>query len=120
MPRNMSFSMTTDQFRRKEKTVTRRFGWWNAKPGDIYNGVEKAMGLKKGEKIKVIHQIRIISAVPEKLGDMVKRPDGGYLELVKERMPFGIQCPREFVDTLARKSGKTLDALVNRIEFEYL
>lgn len=23
MPRNLSFSMTTDQFRRKEKTVTR-------------------------------------------------------------------------------------------------
>lgn len=112
--------MTTDQFRRKDKTVTRRFGWWHAKPGDIYNGVEKAMGLAKGEKITVIHQIRVISAAPEKLGAMLDYPDGGYLELVKEGMPFGIQCPREFVDTLAVKSGKTLDDLVNRIEFEYL
>lgn len=120
MPRNMSFSMTTEQFRRREKTVTRRFGWWHAKPGDIYNGVEKAMGLKKGEKITVIHQIRVISAKPEALGDMLLRPDGGADELAKEGFPFGILCPKEFVYALARKSRKALTDKVNRIEFEFL
>lgn len=112
--------MTTAQFRAKEKTVTRRFGWWNAKAGDVYNGVEKAMGLKKGEKINVLHGIRVISAEPEPLGAMLDRPDGGYDELAKEGFPFGIRCPREFVETLARKSGKTLADPVMRIEFTYL
>jgi len=112
--------MTTPQFRRKEKTVTRRFGWWHAKPGDIYHGVEKAMGLKKGEKITVIHRIRVISAAPEALGDMLLRPDGGHSELAKEGFPFGHSDPKEFVYALARKSGKALTDPVMRIEFEYL
>lgn len=112
--------MTTPQFRAKQKTVTRRFGWWHAAPGDIYHGVEKAMGLKKGESIVRIHTIRVISATPEPLGAMLDYPDGGHDELAKEGFPFGIRDPREFVDTLARKSGKALDALVNRIEFEYI
>lgn len=120
MPRNMSFSMTTEQFRRREKTVTRRFGWWNAKPGDIYNGVEKAMGLKKGEKINVLHRIRVVAAAPEALGDMLLRPDGGHSELAKEGFPFGILCPKEFVYALASKSGKALTDQIMRIEFEYL
>lgn len=58
MPRNMSFSITTDQVRNREKNVTRRNGWWFLKSGDIVNAVEKTMGLKKGEKIKRICQIR--------------------------------------------------------------
>jgi len=49
--RNMSFAMTTKQVRNQTKTVTRRFGWWFLKAGDIVQPVEKAMGLKKGEKI---------------------------------------------------------------------
>ncbi len=60
MPRNMSFSMTTAQFRARTKTVTRRLGWWNLKPGDVIMGVEKAMGLKKGEKVKRLGRIRIV------------------------------------------------------------
>ena len=34
MPRNMSFSMITDQILCGTKTVTRRFGWWWLRPGD--------------------------------------------------------------------------------------
>jgi len=51
MPRNMSFMLTTAQYCARTKDVTRRLGWANLKPGDMFNGVEKAMGLKKGEKI---------------------------------------------------------------------
>lgn len=49
--RNISFAMTTEQFRRGEKDVTRRFGWWFLKPGDQLRVVEKTIGLKKGEKM---------------------------------------------------------------------
>ena len=48
MARNMSFALTTEQFKARTKTVTRRFGWWFLKPGDVVRGVEKAMGLKPG------------------------------------------------------------------------
>jgi len=41
--RNMSFSMTTPQFKTRTKTVTRRLGWWFIQPGDLVYGVEKGM-----------------------------------------------------------------------------
>lgn len=50
MPRNMSFALTTQQFKDKAKTVTRPFGWHFLQTGDIICGVEKCMGFKKGEK----------------------------------------------------------------------
>lgn len=50
--RNMSFMHTKEQFRARTKFVTRRVGWWNLNPLDILQGVEKAQGLKKGEKVK--------------------------------------------------------------------
>jgi len=44
--RNMSFAMTTNQILAQTKTVTRRFGWWNLKTGDVVQPVKKTMGLK--------------------------------------------------------------------------
>ena len=58
--RNISFSMTTEAVRRREKTVTRRLGWWNLKPGTVLQAVEKAQGLKKGEHVKPICLIRVV------------------------------------------------------------
>lgn len=49
--KNISFMLTTEQVRTRIKTVTRRMGWRNSKPGDVLCGVEKGMGLKAGEKI---------------------------------------------------------------------
>lgn len=70
--RNMSFSMTTEQVRNKTKTVTRRFGWWNLKPGTKLWAVEKSQGLKKGEKIKRISQIEVVSVRAEKLQEITE------------------------------------------------
>jgi hypothetical protein len=55
MPRLMSFAHTTDQIRNRTKTVTRRNGWADLKPGELFWAVEKAMGLKPGEKVKRVH-----------------------------------------------------------------
>jgi len=112
MPRNMSFSLTTDQIKNRTKTVTRRNGWWFLKSGDIVNAVEKAMGLKKGEKIKRICQIRIISTWAEPLsaitGDDV------------EKEGFSDWTPEEFV-AMYSKHNRCLDTdPVNRIAFEYV
>lgn len=65
--RNMSFSITTKQMYAGTKDVTRRLGWWNLKVGDVVMAVEKGMGLKKGEKVKRIYPIEIVSVSREPL-----------------------------------------------------
>lgn len=112
MPRNMSFSMTADQFRARTKTVTRRFGWWFLKPGDQVWGVEKAMGLKAGEKIKRLGMIRIVSTRIEPLNAITNA------ELDLEGLPD--TSPREFIALLCERCRVQPDAPVNRIEYEYL
>lgn len=52
MPRLMSFALTTEQIELQTKTVTRRQGWQNLKPGTLLQPVKKAMGLRRGEKVQ--------------------------------------------------------------------
>ncbi len=112
MPRNMSFMLTTPQFRNQTKTVTRRLGWRFLKPGEIVNGVEKCQGLKKGEKIKRIGKIRILSTDWQPLRNITADDCGleGFPEMT----------PAEFVEFFCRHNKCTPDTIVNRIEFEYL
>lgn len=112
MARNMSFALTTEQFKARRKSVTRRFGWWFLKPGDIVCGVEKTMGLKLGEKLKPLGMIRIVSTRSEPLNAITQD------EVINEGFP---QCtPQQFVSMLADHYGVPPTAAVNRIEFEYL
>ena len=116
--RIISFSMTTPQFIDGSKTVTRRFGWWNLKPGDKLAVVEKAMGLRKGEKMKRLGVIEIISTRHEPLNAMERPVNYGREELRLEGYPFGITDPSEFVRVLAQKSKVPESQIVNRIEFK--
>lgn len=118
MPRNMSFALTTKQAREKTKTVTRRLGWWFLKPGDIVQQVERGMGLKKGEKIKRIHLIRIVSTRGEPLEAMFCNVGYGLLECQKEG--FSDKNPEWFVRMFARHNKCRIGTEVNRIEFEYV
>lgn len=114
MPRNMSFSMTTEQVHRGDKTVTRRLGWWDLEPGTILNACEKCMGLKKGERVEAIRQIRVVSVRKEKLNQVTQE------DVVREGFP---QMSREEFITFFLKGHKCkLGPLttVNRIEFEYI
>ena len=108
----MSFAMTTGQVRARSKDVTRRFGWWFLKPGDIVNAVEKSMGLKKGEKIVRLCQIRIVSTRAEPLN-----------QIAVEDMPregFPDMTTSAFVQMLVDNYRCDPAKPVNRIEFEYL
>jgi len=112
--RNMSFAMTTEQVRNQSKTVTRRFGWWFLKPGDVVQPVVKGMGLKKGEKVeKIGPPIRIVSTRTEALRDMTDE------DCVREGFPEMDRVA--FINVLClhyRTVGPC--TYVNRIEFEYL
>lgn len=110
MARNMSFAMTTDQMRDGTKSVTRRFGWYFLKPGQIVWAVEKAMGLKKGEKIKRICAIKIISTRSEPLCAI------DQADVIREG--FSDWSPRQFVNMLVQHYKVDPLETVNRIEFE--
>ena len=117
MARNMSFAMTTQQFQDRTKTVTRRFGWWFLNPGDIVMGVEKSMGLKKGEKIKHLGLIRIVSTNRESIFDVTRE------DCIKEGFPDFY--PDDFIDMMSDHYPKRifrppLGDMINRIEFKYM
>ena len=112
MPRNMSFSMTTRQFRDRTKTVTRRLGWSFLKPGDVVCGVEKGRGLKKGEKIKRLGLIEIVSVRRDRLNAITA------VDVSREGYPD--MWPNGFVEMFCRANRCQPDAWVNRIEFRYL
>ena len=112
MPRNMSFMLTTKQIENKTKTVTRRRGWLFLKGGETVNACEKCQGLKKGEKINKLSQIRIKNTRREPL-DIIDQ-----LECEKEGFPD--MTPDEFIDMYVTHMGGAGDQYVTRIEFEYL
>ena len=113
MSRNMSFMLTTEQIRNRTKTVTRRNGWWNVKPGEVLNACEKCQGLRKGEKIKVLCQIRVVNVTHTRL-DRITQED-----VAREGFPH--LNPLQFVCLfMTTHKGCTPDTVVNRIEFEYV
>ena len=104
--------LTAEQIKNRSKTVTRRLGWWFLNSGDIVNACEQCQGLKKGEKIVKMCQIRIIDTREEPLHFVDQE------ECVKEGFPQ--LTPAEFVRMFCRKMKCPRWEIVNRIEFEYL
>ena len=115
--RNMSFALTTPQFLDGTKDVTRRDGWADLKPGDRVCGVEKGMGLKKGEKVKRLGVIEIIANDPEPLNAITANPIRGERSEV-EREGFPDMQPQEFVSMYCRHMGGPSTKIINRIEFK--
>lgn len=113
--RYISFAMTTPQIQDRSKIVTRRFGWWNLKPGDRLMPVKKAMGLKKGEKIEPLLpdgvHIVVVNTRTEPL-DAITQED-----CVLEGFPHF--SPSDFVDMLVKIYRCDRQEPINRIQFLY-
>lgn len=114
--RNMSFFLTTPQMLARTKAVTRRIGWNFLKVGDVVMAVEKCQGLKKGEKIKRLYPIQILSVQSEPLRKLIDDPMYAYGELIAEGF-YGM-TPKEFVDFFCNTHKCSLDTIINRIEFK--
>lgn len=110
--RNISFSLTTRQFRDRSKTVTRRTRWENLKAGDRLMGIVKGMGLKKGEKVERLGEIEVVQATREPLS-LTTDEDA-------KREGFPELTGAQFVDMYCRHQGGTPDQIVTRIEFKYV
>lgn len=118
MARNISFALTTPQFRDRTKTVTRRLGWKFLKPGDVLCGCVKCMGLKPGEKLERLGLIRVVDASREPLRTMQRYPKYGEMEAKREGFPG--MSGADFVSMFCEHMSCTPDTEVTRIEFEYL
>ena len=110
--RHMSFSQTTPQFLDDTKDITRRLGWYFLKAGDLVMAVEKGQGLKKGEKVKKLGVIEIISARSERL-DVITPAD-----VIREGYPD--RTPEQFIESFCKFANCKPDQIVNRIEFKRL
>jgi hypothetical protein len=115
---NISFSLTTQQVRDRTKVVTRRNGWKNAKVGQVLTACVKCMGLKKGEKIEKICQIRIVSVRSEPLNRLLDSREYGIVEMRNEGFPDW--SPQQFIDMYCKHNKCDPFDCVTRIEFEYL
>jgi hypothetical protein len=110
--RNMSFSLTTKQFIDGSKTVTRRLGWWNLKPGDVVMAVEKGMGLKRGERVQRLGLIKITDVSVERLYEIDQD------DVVAEGFPQ--HTPIDFIRLFIKANKCDSIIKVNRIKFEKL
>jgi hypothetical protein len=115
----MSFSLTTPQVLARMKTVTRRMGWRFLRPGDLIQAVEKARGLKKGEKVRKLAVVRIVSVRVEPLSRLLAEPTYSEDELPREGFPCW--SGDDFIQMFCRANRlKTPATDVTRIEFEYV
>ena len=76
--RRISCAMTTDAVRDRTKTVTRRHvdTWKTLKVGDRLTIVEKAMGLRKGERQVVLAEVEVIDVRVEPITWIFREPNG--------------------------------------------
>lgn len=131
--RNISFSLTTAQVIARSKTVTRRQGWENLKPGELLQGCEKCMGRRHGEPLIRLAVIEIVSVVREPLSRLLADPYGGrkhtqserrFTEYAHEEMTregFPGKSPLWFVEMFCNAhKGCTPSTIITRIEFRYV
>jgi len=110
--KNISFSITTEQFKNRTKTVTRRLGWKTLKDGQHLMGCKKCFGLKPGEKVERLGEIRVVSVRRENLFLMTDT------DCAKEGFPEMNRV--QFCDMFAAEMHCKLDQVITRIEFEYV
>ena len=111
--RNMSFALTTEQIRRRQKTVTRRIGWTFLKPGTLLQPVLKCQGIKKGEHVE-----KIGGPIQVERVDRVVLGDISPQDVHREGFPQ--MTTREFVEMFKHYNGGLKDQVVTRIEFSYV
>ena len=112
--RNMSFSHTTEQVQDGSKDVTRRLGWDFLVKGDRLWAIEKGQGLRKGEKVKRIRVIEIVSVIREPLNAIRDYDDDC------RREGFPEMTPDDFIEMFCRHMGAQPTTMLNRIEFKYV
>ena len=108
----MSFALTTPQIISRKKTVTRRLGWKNLRPGTLLLAVQQARGLKVGEIYRPLAVIRVERVSTQALNII------GDQDVMREGFPWLSDV--EFIRHFCAAMGCAPHAQVTRIEFSYL
>lgn len=108
----MSFALTETQYVDGTKDITRRLGWLTLKPGDKFMGVDKAMGLKKGEKSRVLGASIVL--------DVRREPLFYITDKEVEREGFPGKTAAWFVEMFCKANKCTPMVEITRIEFKRL
>jgi hypothetical protein len=116
--RFMSFSLTTPQIKAGTKTVTRRLGWADLKPGEQVMACVKCMGIPKGGHVEKIRVIECVSNREEPLCQMTNVLAYGDAEVKREGFPK--MTPQQFVDMFCKHMKVEAWECVNRVEFRYI
>lgn len=116
--RNISFSLTEEQFLDGSKDVTRRLGWKFLKPGDRLMGCRKCMGLKPGESIVRLGEIEVVSVRLEPLNRMSADAAYGHAEAIREGFPD--MTGGQFVEMFTSHMKATPATVITRIEFKHV
>lgn len=110
--RNMSFMLTVEQIRNRTKTVTRRLGSKNAKPGEVRQPIVKGQGLKKGEHVVRINgPIRFVAVSRERVRAITPE------DVAREGFPN--MTPAGFIAMFCQHNACKPSKVVTRIEFTY-
>ncbi|BEL42085.1 Uncharacterised protein [Mycobacteroides abscessus subsp. abscessus] len=72
MPRLMSVSLTEDAVVARTKTVTRRMGWRDLKPGDRLTLCRKVMGRKRGEPLVRLVDVEVVCVYRQQLNAITR------------------------------------------------
>jgi hypothetical protein len=116
MSRLMSVALTEDAVRERRKTVTRRLGWANLKPGERLTLCRKVMGRKQRdgsvEPLVRIAEVEVVSVRREVLWSI------GPGETALEGFPE--MTGGAFVAFFCEAMRCKRDTLVTRIEWRYL
>ena len=110
--------LTKKQIRERTKTVTRRLGWLNLKPGDHFMGCEQCQGIPKGGHVVDLGEMVCISNRRERLDRLLTEPEYGAAEVVKEGFPE--LTPAQFVEMFCGHMKVTPETVCNRIEIDYI
>ena len=116
--KNISFFLTTQQFKNRTKDVTRRIGWRDVEPGELLQGVLKGQGIPKGGTIQKLGVIQVKEARREPLNKMLEDGPYGWLECIREGFPN--MEPKGFVDMFCKHNGCKPETEIARIEFGYM
>ena len=109
----MSVALTERQVRDQTKTVTRRLGWQNLRPGDILTLCGKIMGRRRGEPVVRIVDVEIMSVRRERLAAITPN------DVIAEGFPD--MSPAQFVEFFTSAHRDCYPhSEVTRIEWRYL
>lgn len=120
--KQISFALTTDQVRRRQKTVTRRVGWRQVTVGELLQPIVQGQGLKKGERVRKIGRpITLVDVRREPLRRMLEDLEYGAAEVIAEGFDGDPEkgTPEGFVRFFCASHGCTPDTEITRLEFEY-